>query len=153
MGITIDIGNNIALAEDPYEVVEALAPWAVSTHIKDMAVVESSDGFLLSEVPLGDGFLDLPRIIRTLRAANPRLHWNLEMITRDPLKVPCLTDKYWATMPSASAVRLARTLASVRKNQCPKALPTISALTLEETLAKEDDNVRACLRDAARFGI
>src|SRR5262249_52043438 len=67
VGVNVDTGNSISLLEDPYEVVEAFAPLAFSTHIKDMGVREYADGFLLSEVPLGTGFLDLKRIIQTLR--------------------------------------------------------------------------------------
>ena len=55
VGVCLDTGNSIALLEDPMEVVEALAPRAFTTHFKDMAVEEYKDGFLLSEVPLGDG--------------------------------------------------------------------------------------------------
>src|SRR5207248_3303363 len=71
IGVCLDTGNSIALLEDPMEVVEALAPWAFTTHFKDMAVEEDDQGFLLAEVPFGEGFLDLPRIVRTLRAARP----------------------------------------------------------------------------------
>jgi sugar phosphate isomerase/epimerase len=62
LGCAIDLGNSIALLEDPVAVVEALAPFAVTTHIKDMAVQDMPEGFLLSEVPLGEGILDLPRM-------------------------------------------------------------------------------------------
>ena len=72
---------------------------AFTTHFKDMGVEEYREGFLLSEVPLGTGVLDLPRVIRTLRAAHPEIRFNLEMITRDPLEVPCLAVVYWATFP------------------------------------------------------
>jgi len=34
----------------------------MSVHFKDMAVQPADDGFRLSEVPLGTGALDLPRI-------------------------------------------------------------------------------------------
>src|SRR6266511_1265619 len=54
VGVCLDTGNNIALLEEPMAVVEALAPFAFSTHLKDMAVQECEEGFLLSEVPLGD---------------------------------------------------------------------------------------------------
>jgi 3-oxoisoapionate decarboxylase len=53
VGVCVDTGNSIALLEDPLAVVEVYAPLAFSTHIKDMAVAEYEDGFLLSEVPLG----------------------------------------------------------------------------------------------------
>jgi sugar phosphate isomerase/epimerase len=94
VGVCLDTGNSIALLEDPMEVVDALAPRTFTTHLKDMGLEEYRDGFLLAEVPLGTGVLDLPRVVRTLRAATPDLHFNIEMITRDPLRVPCLTRRY-----------------------------------------------------------
>src|SRR5205823_6906205 len=44
LGVCLDTGNNIALLDDPYESIELLAPYAVCTHIKDMAVNECADG-------------------------------------------------------------------------------------------------------------
>ena len=37
-----------------------------------MGVEEYADGFLLSEVPLGEGILDLKGMVAALRKANPR---------------------------------------------------------------------------------
>ncbi len=145
LGVCVDTGNNIALLEDPMEATETLAPWAVSVHIKDMAVAEHEDGFLLSEVPLGKGFLDLKRIVTLLTAARPAIRFNLEMITRDPLKIPCLTPKYWATFPDLPGKHLARTLAMVRKHRSPQPLPRAGDLAKERQLALEEENVRHCL--------
>jgi sugar phosphate isomerase/epimerase len=145
VGACVDFGNNLALLEEPMSVVEALAPFAFSTHIKDMAVQEYADGFLLSEVPLGEGFLDLPKMIAVLLKANPKIQFNLEMITRDPLKIPCLTEKYWATMPDAPAQRLAATIALVRRNASKNPLPQTTGLSVEEQLSLEDNNIRKSL--------
>jgi 3-oxoisoapionate decarboxylase len=148
VGICVDTGNNLALLEEPMSVVEALAPLAFTSHLKDMAVQEYADGFLLSEVPLGEGFLDLPRMIAVLLKANPKIQFNLEMITRDPLKIPCLTDKYWLTMRDAPAQRLAEALSLVRRKTSGRALPQTSGLTIEQQLSVEDENVRRSLADA-----
>lgn len=145
IGACVDTGNNLALLEEPMGVVEALAPFAFSSHLKDMAVRESDDGFLLSEVPLGEGFLELPRMIAVLLKANPKIQLNLEMITRDPLKIPCLTDKYWATMRDVPAQRLAATVVLVRRHASKKPLPQTTGLDLEAQLTFEDDNVRKSL--------
>ena len=93
VGVCVDTGNNIALLDDPMSLVKALAPYAHSVHLKDMGVEEYEDGFLLSEVPLGEGYLDIPEMVKVLREAKPDLDFSLEMITRDPLKIPCLTRK------------------------------------------------------------
>jgi sugar phosphate isomerase/epimerase len=154
VGVCLDTGNSIALLEDPWEVVEAYAPWALSTHIKDMGVEEYADGFLLAEVPLGSGFLDLPKILATLRRARPEIHFNLEMMTRDPLKIPCLTRKYWATFANLSGRYLADSLRMVRTHAAKSPLPRISSLSREEKQQREDDNVRLCLSYAReRLGL
>jgi sugar phosphate isomerase/epimerase len=149
VGACVDTGNSLALLEPPLETAETLVPYAFSMHLKDIGVEEYADGFLMAEVPLGTGFLDLARIVETLRKAKPAPRLNLEMITRDPLKVPCLTDKYWATMGHVSGRRLAEALALVRKHAAKKPLPRVSGLTRQEQVKREDDNVRESLRFAA----
>lgn len=149
LGVCLDTGNNLALLDDPMEVVEALAPRAFSTHIKDMGVKPYADGFLLSEVPFGDGFLDLPRMVATVRQNAPQVKMTLEMITRNPLKVPCLTDAYWTPFPERNGRYLARTLKRVEQNTSTKPLPSIDGKSSAEVLLYEEENVKRCL-DYAR---
>jgi sugar phosphate isomerase/epimerase len=145
VGICVDTGNSIALLEDPYRVIDEYAPHAFTVHLKDMAVAEYDQGFLLAEVPLGSGFLDLGRMIATLRRAQRGIHFSLEMITRDPLKIPCLTDKYWATFQTVPGEALTCTLALVRRHAAKQPLAKISQLTIAERLAIEEENNRKCL--------
>jgi 3-oxoisoapionate decarboxylase len=109
-----------------------------------MAMEEYRQGFLLAEVPLGTGILDLPRALRTLRAARSEIRLNLEMITRDPLKVPCLTEGCWATFPELSGRHLAHTLSLIRDHPASHPLPRISDLAPADQLRAEDDNIRRC---------
>jgi sugar phosphate isomerase/epimerase len=148
VGVCVDTGNNVALLEAPEETVGLLAPHAFTTHLKDMGVEEYADGFLLAEVPLGAGFLDLAKVVAALRKARPGITLNLEMITRDPLKVPCLAPRYWATLGGVSGRRLAAMLALVRAKAGKKPLPRVSALGEKERLRREDENVRRSLRHA-----
>jgi sugar phosphate isomerase/epimerase len=150
VGVTLDTGNSIALLEDPHAVVEAFAPWTMTTHFKDMAVAEYEDGFLLSEVPLGDGFLDLPRIVSVLKRSRPEVRFNLEMITRDPLRVPCLTAKYWATFGEVRGQELADTLARVRRHKSSRPLPQISTLSHVEQLEAEATHIDRSLHHASK---
>ena len=145
IGATIDFGNNISLLEEPMHVVQTLAPYAFTTHIKDMGVEEYANGFLLSEVPLGKGILDLPKMVAICRQKNPDVTFNLEMITRDPLEIPCLTDDYWATFPDLPGTELAQTLRMVRQQKSKTALPKVTQLDAESRLAVEEENIVACL--------
>ncbi len=148
-GACLDFGNNISLLDDPMDVARKLAPHAIVTHLKDMAVAPTEDGFLLSEVNLGTGMLDLQAMIDLVRQARPRTRFSLEMITRDPLPVACLTDQYWTTFPERDGLYLARTLRMVREKKSPRPLPVVSGLSHEAQLAAEEANVRTCM-DYAR---
>jgi sugar phosphate isomerase/epimerase len=148
VGVCLDTGNSIALLEPPQETADLLAAHVFTTHVKDMGVEEYADGFLLAEVPLGTGFVDLAKLLTTVRRARPEVRLNLEMITRDPLKIPCLTQRYWATLESVTGRRLAEMLALVRARAGKKPLPRISELDRDEQLRREDENVRQSLRYA-----
>jgi sugar phosphate isomerase/epimerase len=143
VGVCVDTGNNLALLEDVADTVKVLAPFALACHLKDMAVERADDGFLLSEVPLGSGLLDLKSIVADLRKARADLRFSLEMITRDPLRIPCLTEGYWATFEDVPGRDLARTLAWVQKHA--RALPRVSKLESKKQLEAEDGNVRASI--------
>jgi len=149
VGVCLDFGNNVALCEDPMDTARTLAPYTCISHIKDMAVEEYEDGFLLSEVPLGEGILDLKQEVQMLRAVNPKIIFNLEMITRDPLKIPVFTTKYWATFDDSYSPLpgrdLAKVLNLVRKNRPKAPLPRVTALSREEQLKLEDEGNLKCI--------
>jgi hypothetical protein len=69
----------------------------------------------------------------------------LEMITRDPLKVPYLEDGYWVTYERRDRVREEAFRATVLSKASPGPLPRITGLAPEQMLAAEDENVRACV--------
>ncbi|MDG1276612.1 MAG: TIM barrel protein [Algoriphagus sp.] len=146
LGVTLDFGNNVSLLEDPMEVIRTLAPLAFSTHIKDMGVKKYSDGFLLSEVPLGQGIVDVKEGVKLCRKYNPAITFSLEMITRDPLKIPCMTEGYWATFEEMKGEDFEKTMAMVEKNEFKTDLPSTSNLDSEGKLAFEEANVLECLK-------
>jgi len=145
VGMCVDTANSIAMLEDPMKVVRAYAPWARSVHLKDQRVRRCDEGFLAADVPLGHGVLDLPQMVAALKQSRPDLRFTIEMHTRDPLLVPCLTQGYWAAMPDVPASVLARHMAWVRANEAKEPLQEVSQLPVEKQLALEEANVRASL--------
>jgi sugar phosphate isomerase/epimerase len=144
LGACVDFGNNMSLLEDSLEVAQKLAPYVVNTHLKDMAVSRYEQGFLLSEVPLGEGITPLKQIISVLRKARPDVRFCLEMITRDPLKVPYLTDDYWATHKQRDKSRVEKFEKAFLSQTPAKPLPVISNLSSEQMLDAENENLRRC---------
>jgi sugar phosphate isomerase/epimerase len=148
VGVHLDFGNNVSFCEDPMFTLETLKPWIFSCHIKDMAVAPYEDGFLLSEVPMGEGFLDLKKMVDTLREKDPNMAFDLEMITRDPLKVPIFTDKYWVTFSDMPARQVAKIVEIVAKHPPKKPLPKVSGLSPADQLKLEDEYNVACIKYA-----
>lgn len=149
VGVCFDFGNNISLCEEPMDTVKALAPCTFFAHIKDVAVEEYEDGFLLSEVPMGEGILDLVQMVQILRETDPKMIFDLEMITRDPLKIPVYTTKYWATFDDSYSPLpgrdLARVLAMVKKNRPKAPLPRIAGMSTEARVKAENDYNARCI--------
>ncbi len=152
VGVHFDFGNNLSLCEDPEETFRILSPYAIACHLKDMAVEPYDDGFLLSEVPLGDGILDLARWVAALRQRDPQIPFDSETITRDPLKIPVFTKKYWATFDDAYSPLpgrdLARVLEIVHRNPPKKPLPRPSELSKEQQVRLEAENNQLSIRYA-----
>lgn len=134
-GACVDTGNNLALLENPMESIERLAPYGVLAHLKDATLDEYSDGFLLGDIPLGEGMLDLPRIVKTLHKHRPSLPMVLECITRNPLKIPCRTEGYWASFPKRDDRAVDRMMQLVRANP-PKWQMQVKAGISREELAE-----------------
>ena len=96
-------------------------------------------GFLLSEVPFGTGMTDQRALFAMLRKHNPRINAVTELITRDPLKVPVLSDDYYRSLPDQRD-RRDRWLAMVKARQT--ALPMAEQLTAAQRYQLEEDNSR-----------
>jgi 3-oxoisoapionate decarboxylase len=149
VGICLDFGNNLSLCEDPMDTLKTLLPYIFFAHIKDMAVEPYEDGFLLSEVPMGEGILDLKQMVQLLRQKDPNMIFDLEMITRDPLKIPIYTPKYWATFDDAVSPIPGRDVAKItallQKNKPKKPLPKVTGLSPEAAVKLEDDYNNQCI--------
>ncbi len=141
LGVTLDFGNSMALLEDPIYVATTLAPYIVSSHIKDMAVDKYQDGFLLAEVPLGKGILDLPKMISICKKYNPKVKFNLEMITRAPLQIPCLKSEYFASFSSAKAEETSNFMEMINAKKSKYKLPTNDGLSVDIKMEAEEQNI------------
>lgn len=150
VGVCVDLGNNYALMEDPVDIARAFSKFAYSCHIKDHILKSYNKGFLLFDAKLGTGVINLRQAVSTLRQAQPNLKFSIETMTRDALEVPYLEDGYWETMgtdiPGQDVVR---TMKLVHDTEPKDELPLISALSPEERIKLEDDNIRAGLAYAA----
>jgi sugar phosphate isomerase/epimerase len=154
VGACYDFGNNIALCEDPAETLKLLAPVTIYVSFKDMAVAPYDEGFLLSEMALGEGMLDIPGMVKVLQQKDPNMVFALEMITREPLKIPVFTRKYWATFDDSYSPLpgrdLARILEIVRTTPPKTPLTRTAGLSPADGLKLEDDMINRSIAYARK---
>jgi sugar phosphate isomerase/epimerase len=115
VGATIDSGNPVTLGEDPLLTLETLAPYALTTHIRDSVIFEHPRGAEYQWVALGDGTIDFGRFFEKFRQLCPKCSVQLEILTGSPPQVlPYLEPDYWKAFPKARASEFARFVALAR---------------------------------------
>jgi sugar phosphate isomerase/epimerase len=86
IGCTLDTANGFTVFCDPNDDIEYLAPWAFTTHIKDMLVQDTDPAQGLVPLiprgcPIGEGNVNIPRALELLDEKSPfkqELHLVLE---------------------------------------------------------------------------
>jgi sugar phosphate isomerase/epimerase len=128
VGACLDTGNPIWCIEDPFLTLEILAPYAVTTHVRDSIVFETPHGAAGQWVAMGDGILDLPRFVAEFRKRCPQSTMQLEIITgRPPRPLNYLDADFWKAFPKLPAWEFARFVALAKTGR-----PFMGAMVVED---------------------
>ncbi len=70
VGICLDTVNSFGALDGLRTVVETLGPWTINLHIKDVAIrrADHNLGFVVEGRPAGQGQLNVPWLLETLRS-------------------------------------------------------------------------------------
>jgi sugar phosphate isomerase/epimerase len=118
VGSNLDTGNPLWVVEDPFVTLETLAPYVVTTHIRDSAVFEVARGAAGQWVVLGDGNVDFVRFTQRFRELCPHASMQLEVITgRAPRVIPYLESDFWKAFPKAKGDEFARFVALAKSGR------------------------------------
>lgn len=127
VGACLDTGNPIWCAEHPEVTMEVLGPYTVTTHIRDTAIFEHPSGCAAHWTAVGDGCVNMQRILELHAQLCPQASMQLEIITgRPPRVVPYLERGFWKAFPKARASEFARFVDLV-KHGSPLMKPMIIA--------------------------
>src|ERR1051326_1599541 len=81
VGSYLDTGNPVFVAEDPMTTVEELGPYAVTFHLRDSVVYETTGGIAVQWVPLGEGTVDFKAIVARAAEILPPVYIYCKPIT------------------------------------------------------------------------
>jgi 3-oxoisoapionate decarboxylase len=168
VGVCMDSGNPVYAAEDPVVTAEVLAPYAVTTHLRDSRVWAVPEGAMVQWAPMGQGNTDQQRVVEILAEKAPNVPINLEILTgMPPYLLPYFDpqSEFWKAYPDMPARDFARFVALARKGE-PKPLKQVTyqrpapgqtmSLELAEALKQQqrrhfEESVAYC-RDALGLG-
>ncbi|HEY8742944.1 MAG TPA: sugar phosphate isomerase/epimerase, partial [Chloroflexota bacterium] len=149
VGACLDTGNPAYGAEDPLLSAEILAPYTVTSHVRDTRIWADERGAQAQWAPLGQGNVDLPGILALLREQAPNVPVDLEIITgRGPKALPYLdrSSTFWSIYPQMLAQDFARFVA-LAAHGSPGAL---DQLTLTGNLSGQQPDQQRAFREQQR---
>jgi sugar phosphate isomerase/epimerase len=72
-GLTFDTGNFTRMLDEPVKAMEKLGKYVYATHVKDLKItpnVPADEWFFFSSVPVGDGYINMPVLVKMLAELN-----------------------------------------------------------------------------------
>jgi 3-oxoisoapionate decarboxylase len=145
----LDTGNPVWCIEDPFVTLETLAPYVVTTHVRDSCVFEHPRGAAFQWVALGDGNVDLPRFVAEFRRLCPQSGMQLEIITgRPPRVMPYFEPEFWKAFPRMPATEFARFVALARSGH-----PFMGAMVIEDVPGKRPPVMDEALKEQQRVDL
>ncbi|HYV32377.1 MAG TPA: sugar phosphate isomerase/epimerase, partial [Candidatus Binatia bacterium] len=117
VGVNLDSGNAVWTMEDPLASLETLAPYVVTTSLRDSAIWESPSGATVQWTAMGEGTLDLKGYFKRFAELCPDVPVHIETISGFNREMPYLQEEFWKVWPKARARDFARFLALAKKGK------------------------------------
>lgn len=150
VGATMDSGNATWTIEDPTASMEILAPYAVSTGLRDSAVWEKENSIGVAWTAVGEGTVDFKEYVRKYSELCPDTPFILEIISGIPRDYQVYGNPgFWDVYPEARAKDFARFVELSKKGSPWVAANNPQGATRRETeqlgqLAELERSIRYC---------
>ena len=142
VGVCLDSGNPLWALEDPHLSLDTLAPYVLTSHLRDSAVWRVPEGAAVAWVRMGEGNVRIEDWVRTYLARCPGRTLSLEVIVTAPRIFPYYDPAFWDSYRRMPAWEFARFLALAEKGRPRPAPPPLSG---EAALAREREDLEASL--------
>lgn len=117
VGANMDSGNAVWTMEDPLENLETLAPYVLTTSLRDSVVWESENGATVQWAAMGEGNVDLKTYFKRFAEVCSGVPVHIETISGFNREIPFLKDDFWKVWPKVKAQDFAKFLALAKKGK------------------------------------
>lgn len=141
VGAVIDSGNPLWALEDPHVTLEAVAPYILTSHVRDSALWRVPEGIAVAWTRMGEGNVDIDRWVRRFAQLCPGKALSMEIIVTAPRVYKIYDDAFWDGYRNVPAWSLSRFLALAEKGK-PLVVPPVPK---EQAAQKERDDLEASI--------
>ena len=142
VGACLDSGNPCWAMEDPHVTLEHLAPYVLTSHVRDSIVWRTPEGLAMQWARLGDGNVGIAEWIKKYVQLCPGKAMSLEIIVTGTRQFPYLQPKFWDAYRKQPAWELARFLAIAESGKQPASRPPVAK---DRAAAVEREDLEASL--------
>jgi sugar phosphate isomerase/epimerase len=143
VGACIDSGNPTWAIEDPHLTLETLAPYVLTSHVRDSAVWRTPEGAAMQWTRMGEGNVDIGGWVKRFAQLCPGKALSLEIIVTGTRPFPYLDPKFWEAFRTTPAWEFARFAALAEKGKPLAARPAVAK---ELAAAKEREDLEASIQ-------
>jgi len=145
VGVCIDAGNPVWAIEDPHLTLESLAPYVLTSHVRDSRLWRVPEGTAAAWTRMGEGNVDIASYIRTYLARCPGRALSLEIIVIPPRVLAHRRPGFWDAYRDTPASEFDRFLALAEGGTPYAASPS------DDPIAREREDVEASLQWTKAF--
>lgn len=151
VGAVYDSGNAAWTLEDPLTALETLAPYVLTSHIRDSAVWEVPGGIAVQWCAMGHGNVGIDELPRRFAELCPGKTFSLEVInTRSPRLFECDKEEFWEGYRDLAAWEFVRFQKIARQGKPYAGVAPLPAGVVEGTPAFDAFMVAQERRDVAQ---
>jgi 3-oxoisoapionate decarboxylase len=143
VGACLDGGNLPMTLDVPLAGLETLAPYVLTSHVRDSEIWRTPRGVAVRWVPIGEGNVSIREYLRRYIELCPGRSIAIETIRIQPRHLDCMEPEFWPAFRSVTGEELARYLALAERGQAPAKAEIVASGEVAATERRDvEDSVR-----------
>ena len=148
VGVCLDSGNPLWVLEDPHVTLETLAPYVLTSHVRDTAVWRVPEGAAVQWVRMGDGNIGIDSYVKRYVELCPGKALTLEIIVTGARKFAYFDPKFWDGYRNVPASEFSRFVALVDRGDVRTPAPPAAK---EQQAEREREDLEASVKWLRNF--
>jgi sugar phosphate isomerase/epimerase len=118
VGVTFDVVNPLAVAEEPYDFARKVGSRIYNVHIKDYVIYPTPSGYRLVRCEIGKGVIDWAAMRNLLAEVAPHARQQIELAALYGRHIRMFEDQWWESFPARDIRDVLPTLRMLAQYAC-----------------------------------